>query len=158
MLYLADRTALLEWHRPITGDTFWSLGHGPIVGRIYDLIRGKIMGPEREIWGKIFKPVIEQEDKLSLRETVKPNIKPLSRREMAALEKAYKTIMPLSSEALSDLVHKLPEWTNPGEASLLIDPKTIFFCEKYSEEDIKSIEQELDMAQAAKLDLQSFIE
>src|SRR5271170_3477454 len=114
MLYIADRQALLEWHRPITGDTFCSLEHGPIVSRIYDLIRGKVGGPEMEFWQNFFNP--RQGDTVSLRKSIIVNTKPLSRREKAALRKAFDTIQPLSIGQVIDLVHKLPEWKNPGKS------------------------------------------
>jgi hypothetical protein len=153
MLYIADRKALVEWHRPITGDSFWSLENGPIVSRIYDLIRGKIFGPEMEIWRTVFNP--RGGDTVSLKEGVKPNTKPLSRREKEALKEAYARIQPLSIGEVIDLVHKFPEWRNPGKSSLPIDPKTIFYHENFGENAVKEIEEDLDAFQAAKLALQA---
>src|ERR1039457_6692110 len=39
LLYLADREALIRWGRPITTDCYVSMDVGPVVSRIYDLIR-----------------------------------------------------------------------------------------------------------------------
>jgi hypothetical protein len=153
MLYIADRTALVEWHRPITGDEFWSLENGPIVSRIYDLIRGRILGPEMEVWRSVFNP--REGDTVSLKDGVKPDTKPLSRREKHALQEAFDKIHPLSIGQVIDLVHKLPEWKNPGKSSLPIDPKTIFYHENLGESAIKDIEEDLIAFQAAKLALQS---
>ena len=153
MLYIADRTALLEWQRPITGDSFWSLEHGPIVSRIYDLIRGKIGGPEMELWSAVFNP--RQGDVVSLKTGIRPNTKPLSRREKGALRAAYAQIQPLSVGAVIDLVHNFPEWKDPGKSSIPIDPKMIFYYENFGEDAVKKIEEDLDVFQAAKLALQS---
>jgi hypothetical protein len=153
MLYVADRHAFVQWHRPITGDAFFSLENGPIVSRIYDLIKGRIGGPELEIWGAVFNP--RQGDAVSLKAGVKPNTKPLSRREKAALEEAYKTIQPLSIGEVIDFVHKFPEWKNPGASSLPIDPKSILFYENLGESAVEQIEEELNAFQATKISLQA---
>lgn len=153
MLYIADRKALVEWHRPITGDEFWSLQNGPIVSRIYDLIRGRILGPEMKVWSNTFKA--REGDTLSLREGIRPDTKPLSRREKQALEEAFNKIQPLSIGEVIDFVHKFPEWKDPGNSSLPIDPKTIFYHENVGESAIKEIEEDLIAFQAAKLALQS---
>jgi hypothetical protein len=153
MLYMADRKALVQWHRPITGDAFWALENGPIVSRIYNLIRGKIGGPEMEIWRSVFNP--REGDTVSLKEGIKPDTKPLSRREKEALEEAYAKIQPLSIGEVIDLVHKLPEWRDPGKSSAPIDPKTILYHENFGESAVKEIEEDLEAFQAAKLALQS---
>src|SRR5688572_24831629 len=56
MLYWADRQALLRWRRPITGDSFHSLRCGPIVGRSYDLMRGRVLGADQRAWFAHFRP------------------------------------------------------------------------------------------------------
>src|SRR6266700_7254557 len=40
-LYYADRTALILWGKSITGDSLASMGKGPIVSGIYDLLKGR---------------------------------------------------------------------------------------------------------------------
>jgi uncharacterized phage-associated protein len=40
-LYLADREAFAEKNSSITGDTYVSMKHGPVLSRLYDLIKGK---------------------------------------------------------------------------------------------------------------------
>jgi len=153
MLYIAERRALVEWKRPITGDSFWSLEHGPILSRIYDLIRGRIGGPEMEFWSTVFNP--RRGDIVSLKDAISPNTKSLSRREKEALREAYAQIQPLSIGEVIDLVHKFPEWKDPGKSSIPIDPKTIFYYEDFGEDAVKKIEEDLDVFQAAKLALQS---
>jgi hypothetical protein len=153
MLYIADRKALLSWHRPITGDAFWSLENGPIVSRIYDLIRGRICGPEMEIWRSFFNP--GEDDTVSLREDARVDTKPLSRREKEALEEAYHRIQPLSIGQVIDYVHRFPEWKDPGKSSVPIDPRTIFYHENIGENAVKEIEEDLEVFQAAKLAFQS---
>jgi len=153
MLYIADRRALVGWHRPITGDKFCSLENGPIVSRIYDLIKGQIGGPELAIWRGFFNP--RKDDTVSLKEGIKPNTKPLSRREKEALQAAHAKIAPLTIGEVIDFVHKFPEWKDPGKSSLPIDPKTIFFHENIGQSAVEKIEVDLIAFQAAKASLQA---
>jgi hypothetical protein len=149
-VYLADRAALLQWHRPITGDQFWSLEHGPIVSRIYDLIRDRIIGPERDAWSAVFNP--RHNDTVSLK--ADPNTRPLSKREKETLEEAFKKVKDLSIGQVIDLVHALPEWKNPGISSLPIDPRSIFYHENIGQDAVEKIEEDLNLFQSAKLALQ----
>jgi uncharacterized phage-associated protein len=41
LLYLADREALIRWGRPITTDRYVSMDNGPVLSRIYNLIRNE---------------------------------------------------------------------------------------------------------------------
>ena len=52
LLYLADREALIRWGRPITTDCCISLDIGPVVSRIYDLIRNEPLPSAVSTWGK----------------------------------------------------------------------------------------------------------
>ena len=52
LLYLADREALIRWGRPITTDCYVSLDNGPVVSRIYDLIRDEPQPNSFLIWRK----------------------------------------------------------------------------------------------------------
>jgi antitoxin SocA-like protein len=150
-IYLAERQALLEWHRPITGDTFYSLENGPIVSRIYDLIRGRVMGPEMEAWREVFNP--RQADTVSLKKLAITG--PLSKREKDALASAYEKLKDLSIGEVIDFVHSLPEWKDPGKSSALIDPKTIFYHENLGEDAVERIEEDLAFHQAAKTAFQA---
>lgn len=150
-LYLAERMALVEWHRPITGDEFWSLENGPVMSRIYDLLREKVSGPEMEAWRTVFNP--RKLDAISLK--LEFHEKPLSRREKDALHRGYSMVKDLTVGQVIDLVHKLPEWENPGKSSRLIDPRTILYHENLGESAVKEIEQEIAALHSAKASMQA---
>jgi len=50
MLYFLDREALLRWGRPVTTDRYVSMANGPVVSRIYDLIREEPAPGTDPIW------------------------------------------------------------------------------------------------------------
>ena len=151
VLYLADRKALVEWHRTITGDKFFALRNGPIVSRIYDLIRERIYGADMDAWKFIFNPL--HDNTVSLKGEV--NTRPLSKREMDALKWAFGQLRNLSIGEVIKRFHRLPEWKDPGESSAPIDPKTILLSEGLQADAICQIDQELQSFQAAKIALQA---
>src|ERR1700687_4607723 len=50
MLYFLDRAALLRWGRPVTPARYVSRDNGPVVSRIYDLIREEAAPGTDSIW------------------------------------------------------------------------------------------------------------
>ncbi|MCX6915882.1 MAG: Panacea domain-containing protein, partial [Verrucomicrobia bacterium] len=52
LLYLADRTALLRWGRPITTDTYVSMDRGPVLSRVLDLATDEDLPGQTSIWAK----------------------------------------------------------------------------------------------------------
>src|SRR5271157_2701989 len=79
MLYGGERRAILGWHRPITGDSFCSMPKGPILSRIYDLIKGAVLinQSDMEKWAKHFSP----RDGYNVKLLVEPDFDFLSDRE-----------------------------------------------------------------------------
>jgi len=49
-LYVADKDALIQWGKTITGDSFVSMDKGPVLSTTYNLFKGE--GPESEqaVW------------------------------------------------------------------------------------------------------------
>lgn len=48
LLYIADRTSIKETGTPITGDSVYAMPHGPVLSRVYNLI--KSADPEAPEW------------------------------------------------------------------------------------------------------------
>lgn len=152
MLYAADRTALLKWHRTITGDKFVSMQHGPVLSRIYDLIRGTAQGPDMAAWAILFNP--RYANTVSLK--AQPDLGPLSERELDLLRESFAKFAHVPVGKLIDFLHNvLPEWKDPGPSSAPIDPRTILLSAGLSEERVAQVERELHFAQSAKAALQA---
>jgi uncharacterized phage-associated protein len=77
LLYLADREALIRWGRPITPDRYVSMDIGPVVSRIYDLIRDEPPPNFVRIWRKF----ISQPENYEVRLLGDPGSSELSRPE-----------------------------------------------------------------------------
>jgi hypothetical protein len=139
-LYFADRSALINWGNSITGDELASLPSGPVVSRIYDLMKG--IGTERNL--KLWNDAIaRQGNTISIKHY--PDDGSLSEREIEALEKSRRTIDGIRGIKVSDWFHKnCPEWTDPGRSSIPIDPSQILRIANKSEEEIRQLEHAND--------------
>jgi uncharacterized phage-associated protein len=138
LLYLADRTSLIQSGVPITGDTMVSMPHGPVLSQIYDSMK---MPMDGDPWC----------DYLSERngydiDLVKeaPEDDELSRYEIGILSDVHKNYGHLQWFEIRKLTHDLPEWTDPNGGSLVIDPAEILRAEGKTEAEIERISRTAD--------------
>ena len=144
LLYLADRRMLLEHGRPITGDRFVSMRHGPVLSRVLDFINE---GPRRTDAASWFRYVSAPRGyDVSLVDVNAPTDE-LSRLELRVLNEIDAEFGPLDKWELVDLLHQiLPEWTDPGSGSRPIEFADILRAADRSEDDIAAIRSEADSA------------
>lgn len=136
-LYYADRTALIQWGKSITGDKLASLEKGPIVSGIYNLMKGKGSTPDQIRWDDV---IVRQESyTITTRKTANKGV--LSEREEEILDDAARTIDAIRGSIPRWLHKHCPEWKDPGKSSIPIDPSTILRLAKKSEEEIRCIEE-----------------
>ena len=142
-LSLADRAALINHGRTITGDKLVSMDKGPVVSGIYDMIKGKEVRGHPDALTKWKKHITERESHL-LRLRDNPEMGFLSVREMEILDEAFHTISQIPAYWLADWTHRnFPEWKDPKGSSLEINPAEILKTAKKSVEEIKEIDEEL---------------
>ena len=53
LLYMADRKSIRETGAPITGDNVFAMKHGPVLSRVYSLIKGE--DPDAPHWQRFIK-------------------------------------------------------------------------------------------------------
>jgi uncharacterized phage-associated protein len=137
-LYWADRMALIQWGKSITGDSLASLDKGPIVSGIYNLFKGQ--GSETDLieWNEIITKL--EKFKIGVRKEADKSV--LSERELEALEAARKTINGIRGSIPRWLHLNCPEWEDPRGSSIPIDPSTILRKAGKSEDEIKEVEEE----------------
>jgi uncharacterized phage-associated protein len=137
-LYYADRIALVKWGQSITGDKLVSMDKGPIVSKIYDLLKDQ--GTETNLIS--WKDVISRETnyKIILRKNADLGV--LSEREMEALEESRNRINKIRGSIGAWLVKNCPECEHPEGTSTSIDPAKILRLAGKTEEQIREIEEE----------------
>lgn len=158
MMYGAERRALTEWHRPITGDSFASMRKGPVLSRTYDLIKGHVPNSNSDMakWSKHFSP----RDGNKIKLIAEPDLDFLSQREIEALEKSALEIAELVEKQglIAETLHKLwPEWRDPstkGRGSVPLSLEEVLSEIVEDESEIERIVIEIRAVSSAKAALQ----
>ena len=139
LLYLADRAALVEGGYPITGDRFVSMRFGPVLGRVLDLIRDDCPA-EDSVWhGYIVR------ERFDARLAGAAESKQLSDVDRDVLDSVFETYGCLKEWDVVARTHALPEWKDPGDSAIPIEPEEILRYSGYSE---KAIGYVADQAEA----------
>jgi uncharacterized phage-associated protein len=112
LLYFADRESIRETGRPITGDKFVAMEHGPTLSGLLDFV--KQQRTDNAEWDEY----IERID-YEIRLVKDPGIGELSRYEINLLRKIWEENRELGEWDVATKSEALPEWqqNNPGTSS-----------------------------------------
>ena len=112
MLYIADRLALERLETPITGDCYVSMKYGPVLSKVYDLIKGNSVNNALCLW-KEFISSREgyKEVYVSLKQD--PGNDELCQEEEEILKSVYSKFGHLNPFDVAEWTHTLPEWQQP---------------------------------------------
>jgi len=134
LLYLADRKALLETGVTITSDRFVCMRHGLVVSAIYD--KTKEDGTESGPWHQY---IAAKEDNLVGLACTPDSFDELSKYERDVLETIYADFGKMTPWQLRNYTHTLPEWVEPGDSSIPVDPANILRLTGRAEDDIRQL-------------------
>jgi hypothetical protein len=149
MLYLADKQALINWGKPITGDSFVSMPKGPVLSETYNLFKGTNWNHEYQ---KRWNEFISEKVSHCIYLLKEPDLGLLSEREIEVLEEARNLIHQMVPWTVAKWLHDTcPEWKDPQGSSIPIDPSVILRNAGRSEDDILLIEESNEAARFAKL-------
>lgn len=150
MLYFLDREALLRWGRPVTTDRYVSMGNGPVVSRIYDLIREEPAPGTESIWRNYISAPQGWEVAL----LAEPEPSELSRAEEALIDEIYATYGNMTRWDLVRVSHELPEWQDPNGSAIPIQYRDILRAGNKTETEVAAVEAELESLAATEAMLQ----
>src|SRR5258708_3491517 len=139
-MYFLDRTSVLRWGRPITTDRYVSMDNGPVVSRIYELIREEPEPGVSSVWHQHISPPENFEVSL-LKEAP---LEELSRAEEALIEEIDRDLGAKNKWELVRLSHELPEWRDPEGTSIPIEYRDIFQAADMTETEILALTGELE--------------
>lgn len=137
LLYLADRTALIESGVPITGDAMVSLPKGPILSNVKNCLNNALGCGK--VWTK-FVSTRDDENKVSL-VTAEPSRDELCDYEIEVLARVYAEHGKKTPGQLITFCHGLPEWEDPHGSARPILLEKLLLCADVPEERIRVIEQ-----------------
>ncbi len=150
LLYLLDREALLRWGRPVTTDRYVSMDNGPVVSRIYDLIREEPVPGTDPIWRHYIS--VPQEYEVAL--LAEPGTDELSRAEEELIGEIFAQFGNMNRWDLVRISHELPEWQDPHGSAIPIEYRDILRAGKKTESEIAAVEAELESLAATEAMLQ----
>ncbi len=146
LLYFLDREALLRWGRPVTTDRYVSMDNGPVVSRIYDLIREEPAPGTDPIW-RHYISAPQDWDVVLLAE---PEPSELSRAEEALIDEIYAKHGRMNRWDLVRLSHELPEWLDPNGSAIPIQYRDILRAGNKTETEVAAVEAELESLAATE--------
>ena len=113
LLYIADRELLVETGRPLTGDDAVAMKHGPVLSRVYDLIKG--VAPPGSLWDAHLRT-----ENYSVMLAADPGRGKLSKGEVEKLHDVTERYRYLDDFEVSERTHEFPEWQDhhrPGTST-----------------------------------------
>ncbi len=146
LLYLLDREALLRWGRPVTTDRYVSIDNGPVVSRIYDLIREEPAPGTDSFWRRYISAPQGWEVAL----LAEPAPDELSRAEDSVIEEIFAGFGKMNRWDLVRFSHELPEWQDPNGSAIPIQDRDILRAGNRTEREIAAVEAELESLAAAE--------
>ena len=142
MLYLADREALKLWERPISGDSYFSLPHGPILSETLDLINH----PGNSFWHK---HISKKDYDVAVLKDPKTNL--LTKNEIDALNSIFELYKDKTWQQMINICHtRCSEWEHPGNTSIPIYIEDILKALNKTDREIEIIDDEISSLNYAK--------
>lgn len=140
LLYIAERESFRRRGRPIIGDTYVSMKHGPVLSGVLNLIKAEPdeLG-EADIWLKHLRKT-----GYDLELIADPGDGALTDSEVEILQEVFQKYGHMGKWDLRDYTHTFPEWRNPGESCFTIAPEAILRAIDKTEEQIAEIAERLD--------------
>jgi uncharacterized phage-associated protein len=138
LMYLADRTTLIERGQTITGDEMFALPKGPVLSTVLDWIsEGSPLSAPQPAWFEYIS--IPENYSVSLKKA-NPEVDELSDYELQVLDNVYDRFGKMNRWDLVKLLHDaLPEWTDPQGSSFRIAPEKILEAAHRTPEEISRI-------------------
>lgn len=110
-LYFADKEHLVRYGRPVIGDQYYKLPHGPVPTRGLDILRGKAGAAEAALLDKYVAIIGD-----AVHPKRPPNRKVFSKSDIEVLEWVVKKYGRWSPSALRDHTHKQAPWRDSEDA------------------------------------------
>ena len=141
LLYLADRKALIETGYPITGDRLVSMRRGPVLSRVFDLIKAETED-DHSVWHDYVTPPTNYKVEATGSEEIDEADDELSDYDKVVLDTIFDEFGGRTWGDLIDYTHTLPEWVDPKGSSRDIDPRDILESAGLDEEEISWAEHD----------------
>ncbi|MFQ6117800.1 MAG: Panacea domain-containing protein [Candidatus Bipolaricaulia bacterium] len=138
LLYIADREALRRWGYPLTGDSYFSLPHGPVPSRIKDLVTDDPQFSGSKFWTSYIRT-----ENYEVKLQRKAPLGSLSQADIELLDEIFDKYGQLERFELADMTHEFPEWQDPQGSRIPITYEEILRAVG-REEDAEELVEEIE--------------
>lgn len=127
LMYLAERQSFVRLGEPMTGDTLYSMEHGPILSSTLNHINNFIeSGPDG--WDSWISDRSNREVALRIDDPI-PKLKQLSDADLDILQDIWGQFGKMTAGQLRNYTHdNCGEWEDPNQSSTLIPYRRLFRC------------------------------
>ena len=137
LMYFAERESFTQHGEPLTGDSFFSLDHGPILSQTLDHVNNMV-DSEPQGWEYWIKD--RENHQVSLRSCQQdptPKLTHLSDADLEVLTNTWEKYGHYSGGQLRNLSHEIcEEWENPNGSRIAISYERILKCVGYKEHEV----------------------
>jgi uncharacterized phage-associated protein len=146
LMYLAERRSLAQRNRPICGDVYVSMSRGPVLSKVYNLIKGETDWIVPRHWSSF----IRLSDRYFVELVKAPDREALSDADVRILSEVFAAHGSLDEWQLVRLLHEqCPEWEDPADTSSEILPEEILRALGKDEEDMAAVRDGAEAARSA---------
>lgn len=118
IFFFADKQHLLDWGRPISGDRFVAMDHGPVPSFIYDLLKDASGEPDEVIDALLARvELVHRHNRISVHSRGVDDFSALSPSDIEYLHEAIERYGAMGFGALKDLSHKDPAYEDAWSRS-----------------------------------------
>jgi len=122
LLYISDKESLKQSLQTITGDSYVSMDNGPVLSKLYDLIKGQFHKESyQNLWNSRF--IKDGYNLVAVTKQIPQS--ELSKFEINILDNINEQYKNTDVREIIKFLHKCPEWKNPSGTSIPIKPKEI---------------------------------
>lgn len=149
LLYMADRIALQRIEQPISGDRYYSMDFGPVLSKVYDIIKGQdLVEGSNQVWRQyitVRDPDYLKSKNYRVRLLKDPGNSELCEEEEDIVCEVYNDYGHLDRFFLADLTHQFfPEWEYPNGSAIPIAVEDILKNVGKNPEEIEEICEEVE--------------
>jgi uncharacterized phage-associated protein len=136
LVYLAERESLRRFNKPICGDCYVSMPHGPVLSQVYDFVKN-----EAEDFSTLCNEhMVRRGDDIVLKNACARES--LCDAFAQVLDDVWAQFGHLGPWELRDHTHTLPEWKDPGTSSERIPIDTLLRALGKDEEELEAIRKD----------------
>tara|TARA_R110002096_G_scaffold308959_3_gene503466 strand:- start:484 stop:1038 length:555 start_codon:yes stop_codon:yes gene_type:complete len=144
LMYLSERKSLELYLQPIFGDAYYSLDHGPIVSRVYNLAKATPSGSASQValWSDHFEA---RGFNVVLRQRARAAA--LSRADLAVIDEVHEQWKAVGTwEMVNRLHQELPEWTDPAGSATPIGIEQLCTALDLGKSEIQTVEEMVQLS------------